>query len=378
MNFAFSEEQDMLRATARRFLDDKVPSTVVRRLMETEMGFDSGLWADIAAQGWQAMAIPEEFGGAGFGLLEQGILMEEMGRTLFPSPFFSSVVLGADLIAHLGTDEQKKDLLSGIAAGERRVAVAQLEDPARWDASGIGMVARADGGDLVLSGTKSFVIDGHTADTLLVAVRAEGSTGTDGVSVVVVGADAPGIGRRRVETMDMTRKQAEISFEDVRVSAAAVLGARGAGWEALQGMTTRAIVALAFEQVGGAQKCLDMAVEYAKVRVQFGRPIGSFQSIKHRCADMLVQVESARSVAYYAGWAVASDDPEAAIVAPMAKSLCSEAYFRCAAENIQIHGGIGFTWEHDAHLYFKRAKTDELLLGTPAQHRAKLAGLLGV
>ena len=378
MDFAFTEEQQMLRATARRFLDEKAPALVVRRLMETESGFDPGLWREIASQGWQAMAIPEAYGGAGFSLLEQGILMEEMGRSLFPAPFLSAVVIGADLILHHGTEAQKQELLPGIAVGELRVALAQLEDNGRWDATGIGMVARREGGDLVLDGTKSFVLDGHTADTLLVAVRAEGSTGPDGVSLVIVPGDAPGVTRRRLETMDMTRKQAEIVFKGVRVPAAAILGAEGQAWSAIEAMTTRAIVALAYEQVGGAQKCLEMAVDYAKVRVQFGRPIGSFQAIKHKCADMLVQVESAKSAAYYAGWAVATGDPEAEIVAPMAKSYCSEAYFHCAAESIQIHGGIGFTWEHDAHLYFKRAKTDELLFGTPAQHRAVLAERLGL
>jgi alkylation response protein AidB-like acyl-CoA dehydrogenase len=178
--------------------------------------------------------------------------------------------------------------------------------------------------------------------------------------------------------MDMTRKQAEIVFEGVRVAAGSILGTEGTGWAALQDTLTRAIVALAFEQVGGAQKCLEMSVQYAKDRVQFGRPIGSFQAIKHKCADMLVAVESAKSAAYYAGWAVASGDDEQRIVAPLAKSFCSEAFFHCAAENIQIHGGIGFTWEHDAHLYFKRAKTDELLFGTPAYHRALLADRLGI
>jgi alkylation response protein AidB-like acyl-CoA dehydrogenase len=178
--------------------------------------------------------------------------------------------------------------------------------------------------------------------------------------------------------MDMTRKQAEVTFSGVRVPLAGLLGSEGAGWSALQATLTRAVVALAFEQVGGAQRCLEMSVEYAKQRVQFGRPIGSFQAIKHKCADMLVDVESAKSAAYYAGWAVTAGDDEVAIVAPLAKSFCSEAYFRCAAENIQIHGGIGFTWEHDAHLYFKRAKTDELLFGTPAQHRAVLADRLGL
>jgi len=240
-------------------------------------------------------------------------------------------------------------------------------------------VAKRDGDAFVLDGIKSFVLDGHTADTLLVVVRTtEGSSGDEGISLLVVDATAPGVSRRRLETMDMTRKQAEIVFSGVRVPESALLGAEGTGWAALQDTLTRAVVALSFEQVGGAQTCLDMSVEYAKVRVQFGRPIGSFQAIKHKCADMLVDVEAAKSAAYYAGWAVTEDDPEVAIVAPLAKSYCSEAYFHCAAENIQIHGGIGFTWEHDAHLYFKRAKTDELLFGTPAQHRAVLADRLGL
>jgi alkylation response protein AidB-like acyl-CoA dehydrogenase len=379
MNFAFSEEQEMLRDTARRFLSDKAPSEVVRRLMETEEGFDPSLWQEIAAQGWQAMAIPEEYGGAGFGFLEQGILMEEMGRSLFPAPYLSAVVLGADLVLSAGSEDQKKALLPDIAAGEKTVAVAHLEQNGRWDPAGVAMVAKQDGSDFVLSGTKSFVLNGHTADTLLVVVRTdESSSGADGISLLVVDATAAGVERRRLETMDMTRKQAEIVFSDVRVPEDALLGAEGAGWGALDQTLTRAIVALAFEQVGGAERCLEMSVEYAKVRVQFGRPIGSFQAIKHKCADMLVQVESAKSAAYYAGWAVAEDDDDLMVAAPLAKSYCSEAYFECAAENIQVHGGIGFTWEHDAHLYFKRAKTDELLFGSPAHHRAILAERLGL
>ncbi|NQV06400.1 acyl-CoA dehydrogenase, partial [bacterium] len=243
---------------------------------------------------------------------------------------------------------------------------------------GIEMVAVADGDDLVLNGTKSFVIDGHTADTLLVVVRTGiGTTGSEGISVVVVPSDAPGVSASRLETMDMTRKQAEITFDDVTVPASSVLGRSGSGWRSLEETLEQAVVALAFEQVGGAQACLDMAVGYAKERVQFGRPIGSFQAIKHKCADMLVRVESAKSAAYYAGWAASTGDDDLAVAAPLAKSYCSEAYFFCAAESIQVHGGIGFTWEHDAHLYFKRAKTDELLFGTPARHRSVLADHLG-
>jgi alkylation response protein AidB-like acyl-CoA dehydrogenase len=378
MDFAFSEEQEMLRDTARRFLDAKASTEVVRRLMETEEGFDQSLWGEIAAQGWQAMAIPEEYGGAGFSFLEQAILMEEMGRALFPAPYLSTVVLGADLIMRSGSEEQRKALLGPIAMGEHRVALAHLEPGGSWTPQGVSMVARREGDDVILDGVKSFVIDGHTADTIIVVARTEGSSGADGVDLVLVDGDAPGLSRRRLETMDMTRKQAELTFEGVRVPTSASLGDPGSGWAALEETLGRATVALAFEQVGGAEKCLEMSVEYAKARVQFGRPIGSFQAIKHKCADMLVAVESAKSAAYYAGWAVTADDDERHIVAPLAKSYCSEAFFHCAAENIQIHGGIGFTWEHDAHLYFKRAKTDELLFGTPAEHRAVLAQRLGI
>lgn len=378
MDFAFTPEQDMLRSTARRFLETKAPSEVVRRLMETDEGFDAGLWAEIAAQGWQAMAIPEEYGGAGFTFTEQAILMEEMGRTLFPAPFLSSVVLGAELILRAGTEDQKQSLLPEIAAGERRVAVAHLESGGAWDADGVSLELTRDGDDLVLDGSKSFVIDGHTADTLVVVAREPGTTGSDGVTLVLVDGSADGVTRRRVETMDMTRKQATVEFAGVRVPASAVLGEAGSGWAALAATLERAAVALAFEQVGGAQKCLEMSVGYAMVRVQFGRPIGSFQAVKHKCADMLIETEIAKSAAYYAGWAAATGDDELRIAAPLAKSYCSEAFFHAAAETIQIHGGIGFTWEHDAHLYFKRAKTDDLLFGTPAEHRAALAERLGL
>jgi len=379
VNFAFSEEQVMLRETARRFLDDKAGPDVVRALMETDSGFDEALWQEIAMQGWQSMTIPERYGGAGFSFMELAILMEEMGRSLFPAPYLSSIVLGADLVLTAGTEEQKQAMLPGVASGEVRLAVAHLETGGRWDAGGIEMTATVDGDGLVLDGTKSFVIDGHTAHALIVVVRTEpSSSGRDGISLVIVPADTDGIESQRIETMDQTRKQAEITFTGVRVPGSAILGDPGSGWSALQQTLERAVVALAFEQVGGAQQCLDMSVEYAKVRIQFGRPIGSFQAIKHKCAEMLVEIESARSAAYYAGWAASVGDEDLGVAASVAKSYCSEAYSHAAGENIQVHGGIGFTWEHDAHLFFKRAKTDELQFGTPAAHRAALADALGL
>jgi len=371
MDFAFSQEQNMLRDSVRGFLEDKAPVTRARELMETEEGLDPDLWAEIAAQGWQAMHIPEEYGGAGFGYVELIVLMEEMGRVLLPAPFLSSVVLGANALLVAGSDDQKKQYLSEVASGARRLALAQVEESGRWDEPGIEMTATPDGGGWVLNGTKRFVVDGHTADTLIVAAKTDA-----GVSLFLVDGDADGVSRSRLETMDMTRKQAEIVFEGVKSDA--MVGADGSGWETLAKVIDLASVALAAEQVGGAERCLEMSVEYAKERIQFGRPIGSFQAVKHKCADMLVQVELARSAAYYAAWAAAEDNEELAITAPLAKAYCSEAYFFAASENIQIHGGIGFTWEHDAHLYFKRAKTSELMFGEPTYQRRLLADRLGL
>jgi alkylation response protein AidB-like acyl-CoA dehydrogenase len=373
MNFAFSEEQEELRRTTRRWLESKSPPATVRRLMETEEGYDPALWKEIAQMGWQAMMIPEQYGGAGFGFLELVVLQEEMGRSLFAAPFFSTVVLGAGALLEAGSEVQKEQYLPAVASGDLTVTLAFTEPSGRWDEAGVEATATAQGDFFQLDGVKSFVLDGHTAGLLIVAAR----TGA-GVSLFLVEGDAEGVTRRRLETMDMTRKQAEVSLSSVRVPASALLGADGAGWAVVERVLEKAVVALAAEQVGGAQRCLDMAVEYAKVRHQFGRPIGSFQAIKHKCADMLVQVESARSAAYYAGWAAGEDNDELPLVAPLAKSYCSEAYFFCAAENIQVHGGIGFTWEHDAHLYFKRAKSSELLFGDPAHHREILAGRLGL
>lgn len=374
MNFSFNEEQEELRRYTRQWLDEHCPMTTVRQLMVTERGYDTGHWEAIAEMGWLAMAIPEEWGGAGFSFLELFVLLEEQGRSLFCSPFLSTVVMAATLVEEEGDDRQKEEILPAIAEGSLIATVAFTEPGGRWDSDGITAVARPRaGGGWTLKGTKSFVLDGHFADLLVVAARTH-----EGVSFFLVPGEAEGVVRKRLETMDQTRKQAEIELSDVELGGDALLGPDGGGWPALERMMERASVALAAEQVGGAQACLGMAVSYAKVRKQFGRPIGSFQAIKHKCADMLAQVESARSAAYYAGWSVSEDNDERSLMASLAKSYCSEAYFASAAENIQIHGGIGFTWEHDAHLYFKRAKSSELLFGDPSFHREKIADLLGL
>src|SRR5436309_14890335 len=376
MNFAFSEEQEQLREAVRRFMEAKSPSSEVRRLMETTEGYDEAVWKQMAQElGLQSLHIPEAHGGQGFTFVELGIVLEEMGRVLLCAPYFSTVVLAADAIMNAGTDAQQGELLPGIASGETIAALAFTEPNGRWDASGITMEASGSGESYQLSGTKMFVIDGHTANTIITVARLAGTSGEDGISFFAVDGSASGLTRTPLTTMDQTRKQARLEFSN---TPARLIGTEGGGWQTLGRVLDLAAVALAAEQVGGAQKCLEMSVEYAKVRVQFGRPIGSFQAIKHKCADMLLEVESAKSAAYYAGWAAAEDSDELPVVASLAKAYCSDAYFHAAAENIQIHGGIGFTWEHPAHLYFKRAKSSELLLGDPTYHRELLAQRIGI
>jgi alkylation response protein AidB-like acyl-CoA dehydrogenase len=371
MNFAFSEEQEELRSSVRRFLEDKSPMTEVRRLMETTEGYDPAVWKQMGEQlGLQAIAIPEEYGGVGFGYVELTVIFEEMGAALLCAPYFSTVALAANALLSSGDESAKKDLLPGIASGETIATLALTEDTGRWDLDGVTLAATGKGGEWKLDGHKMFVIDGNTASLILVA----GRTGK-GVSLFAVEGDAAGLIRTPLATMDQTRKQSRLEFS---ATPARLVGEEGGAGPALSRTLDLAAVALAAEQVGGAQKCLDMAVDYAKTRIQFGRPIGSFQAIKHKCADMLLEVESAKSAAYYAGWAAAEDSDELPVVASLAKSYCSEAYFHAAAENIQIHGGIGFTWEHDAHLYFKRAKSSELLLGDPSYHRELLAQRIGI
>ncbi len=370
MNLAFSDEQEELRRSVRRFLADKSPESEVRRLMETEAGYDAAVWAQMAEQGLQAMAIAEEYGGAGFSFVELVVVLEEMGRALLCAPFFSSVVLAGAALSASGDEEAKKAYLPGIASGEILATLALTEDSGRWDASGIALAATPSGDGWRLDGHKTFVIDGYIADVLLVVGRGEA-----GISLFAVDGAAQGLQRAAMPTMDQTRKQARLTFSAVP---ARLVGVAGEGWPIVARTLDLAAIGLAAEQVGGAQRVLEMSVEYAKVRVQFGRPIGSFQAIKHKCADMLLAVESAKSAAYYAAWAAAEDNDELPVMASLAKAYCSEAYFQAAAENIQIHGGIGFTWDHPAHLYFKRAKSSELILGDPAYHRELLAQRIGI
>ncbi len=371
MNFGFTDEQNELRRMVRRFLEEKSPESEVRRLMATAEGYDPAVWRQMAEElALQGLAIPEQFGGQGFGPVEQYVVFEEMGAALLCSPFFATVALAAPAILEVGTDEDKSRYLPGIADGTTIATVALTDDDGSWDLSATSTVASAGPDGWTVSGTRSYVIDGMIATLVLVPAVTE-----HGLSLFAVSPDAAGVTREALATMDQTRKQARLTFAQ---TPAALVGQEGAAAEGLATAVQVALAALAAEQVGGAQRVLDNAVAYAKERIQFGRPIGSFQAIKHKCADMLLEVESAKSAAYYAAWAAQERNSELPIAASLAKSFCSEAYFHCAAENIQIHGGIGFTWEHHAHLYFKRAKSSELLFGDPAYHRSLLAQHLGI
>ena len=367
MQFSFTAEQEEFRSVLRRFLEDKSPPTVVRRLMETEAGWDRASWRDLNQQlGLSAVHIPEAYGGQGFGFVELGIVLEEMGRALLCAPFFASTVLAATAIMNAGTEAQKRALLPPIADADCIATLAFTEPNGRWDTSGVETTATPDGGKFLLEGVKSFVLDGHTADLIVVLARRPGSNGDDGLSFFTVRSDAPGLTRRALKVVDPTRKQARLDFAAVE---AELLGEEGGGAGPFARTMTQAAVCLANEMVGGAERLRQSALDYANLRVQFGRSIASFQSMKHKQADMLVDVELAKSAAYYAAAAAADDDPELPAVASLAKACAADAYMQTAIHTIQIHGGIGFTWDNDTHLWFKRAKSSEVFLGDPTWHR---------
>jgi alkylation response protein AidB-like acyl-CoA dehydrogenase len=368
MRFSFSSEQVEFRSMLRRMLEERSPPSVVRKLMETEEGYDREAWRKLNAElGLTAVRIPEEYGGQGFGCSELCIVLEEMGRALLCAPYFSSVVLGANAILAAGTEDQKKALLPGIAAGDTVATLAFTEDGGQWDAASVAMTATpVAGGKYKLDGTKSFVVDGHTADLVVVLAREPGSRGEDGLSLFTVAGNAPGLQRRKLATMDATRKLARLEFKGVEAS---LLGTAGAAAAPFAATMAEAAVCLANEMAGVAERLREDALAYAKMRMQFGRAIASFQSMKHKHADMLVDVELAKSAAYYAAAAVDERDNDLPAIASLAKACAAEAALQTAIHAIQIHGGIGFTWDNDTHLWFKRAKSSEVFLGDAHHHR---------
>jgi alkylation response protein AidB-like acyl-CoA dehydrogenase len=347
-------------------------------MFEDERGFTDDVWAKMAEMGWMGMRIPESYDGLELGLLDLAVVLEEMGRGLTPGPFFATVLLAAEAIMEAGTDEQKRKYLPGIAAGEIKGTLALHEPEGGADLGYIQMEARTDGDGYILNGTKLSVPDAHVADFLVCAARSKkGKQPVRGVTLFILEPNTQGLSISRLPTMDGTRKLCSVDFKNVRVTPAAILGEPDKGWKPLQRALQRAQVGLCAECVGGAQLAMEMATEYAKVRIQFDQPIGAFQAIKHRCAQMYVEVETARSILYWAAWSQDQAKPkEAALSASVAKAYCTEAYRNCSASAIQVLGGTGFSWEHDIHFYLKRAKANELALGDPVYHREQVVRLL--
>ncbi len=360
----------MLASTLRAFLEEHTSLDKVRDMSLTLDAFDKTAWEGLAEMGVIGLTIPEVFGGAGCGLAEMAVVFEELGRMVTPSPLLSSL-LASTAILEAASEDQKAAFLPSIASGETIATLAVFEDAHSVDLTDIGTVAQPDNGGWVIGGTKRFVTDAPNADLFIVTARVR-----DGVGLFAIDAEADGVTVLATPSLDATRPLGEVVLSGVRVAAAAYLG-EAAHPEAVRLALDVGVVALAQEQVGGAQRCLEIAVDHAKTRYQFGRAIGSFQAVKHTCANMLVAVEHAKSVAWHAARSI-EDPSEASIAVPLAKSVCSDAYVRVAGDTIQVLGGIGFTWEHDAHLYFKRAKSTALLLGSVGSYRDRLGASIGV
>jgi alkylation response protein AidB-like acyl-CoA dehydrogenase len=370
MDFDLSKPQRLLKESARDFLARECQPGRVRELMATDTAHDQELWQAIADQGWMGMMIPEEQGGLGLGLVDMAVIAEEMGRACLPGAFLSTLFASA-LIERAGSAEQRAKYLEPIAAGELKATVALLETGANWDVDAVKLEAAHRDGSFSLTGKKLFVPDAGVAD-LLICVARDG----EGLALLPVERDAHGLNIKPMPSMDATRKVNEVVFDGVIVTKANALGADGDTGGALRSALEVAIVALCAEMVGGMQWVLDTTVEYAKTRQQFGRPIGSFQAVQHQCADMLLMMESARSAAYYAAWALTESDPAASLAVSIAKAYCSDVYREVGNRGVQVHGGIGFTWEHDLQLYYKRGKSSETLFGDAAFHRERIARLI--
>jgi alkylation response protein AidB-like acyl-CoA dehydrogenase len=367
-----SNEHAELRATIRRLLESRCPETAVRTAVDSKRGYDLELWVQMAGQlGLHGLGLPELFGGSGYGPQETTIVFEELGRALVPSPFFPTIALAAKLLIEIGDVEANLRYLTAIASGELIATVAVAERPGSWDVLELSdVVAVPCESDWQLHGEKTTVLNADAAGLILVVVTAD-----DGTSVYAVDPASPGVTIVPLSTLDLTRRQSKVRFDG---ATSRLVGGRGATAPAVVSMLDHACIALAAEQAGAAAELMRLCVDYAKLRHQFGRPIGSFQAIKHKLADMAFDLERMDSIVRHAATAAAAGSHDLPALAAMAKVYCSEAFFRIAAETIQVHGGIGFTWEHPAHLYFRRAKSSEYLLGSPARHRENLLQALGV
>jgi len=377
MDFDLGKEQVMLKRSARDFLKKECPKDLVREMMEDKKGFPSGLWQKMVDLGWQGLVIPEEYDGIGSSFLDLVVLLEEMGRALVPGPFIPTVVYAGRMILAAGTDEQKKQFLPAIANGEMIMTLAMLESNGGFEPADMSVTATASGEEFVIKGTKLFVPDAHVADYLICVARTKAGADQEGISLFLVDAKAEGVQVEVLNTMT-GEKSCEVVFDNVTVPAGSLLGTLDEGWPIIQNMLDEAVIAESAWMMGGARWTLEESTDYAKDRVQFGVPIGTFQAIQHKLADVAVDVEGATSIVYYAAWTVDENDPGKTLAASAAKAWCSDSYTKAAMEGIQVHGGMGFTWEHDMHLYLKRAKSSEVTFGDGNYHRERMAGLLEV
>lgn len=370
MEFELSDEQLEFQKSLRRMISDRSPIKDVREVIKTEAGWDEGLWQQFAEQaGLPALLVPEEYDGAGATLVEAMIVMEELGRGIVPSPFFATTAFGVVPILTFGSETQKQELLPSIAEGEVTMTTALTEPSGNWGPDGVEMVATGSGETATLSGTKSFVIDGHTADKIIVVAKSG-----DQYGLYLVDGDASGLTRTKQSTLDLTRPMATLEFDNVPATA---LGEPGS-WDRISHVLDVAATLLAAEMVGAMEASMTMAVEYAKVRNQFSRAIGSFQGIKHRLAEMAVEVDTARAATWYAAYVGAEGQDEFPTAALVAKATAAAGFAFTASWTVQVHGGIGFTWDHDAQLYYRKAKSTELLLGSTTDTWLELAERLGV
>ena len=375
MDLGLSEEQEMLKNFARDFLEKECPEKLVREMEEDERGYTDALWRGMANQGWQGLTIDEQYGGTGMSFLDLCVLLEEFGRALVPGPYMPTV-LAAGLLQAAGSDAQKQAILPGVASGDTIMTLALTEPSAKWDADGVELKAKKDGGNYVLNGTKLFVPDAHAADKMIVVARTGGS-GEKGITLFLVDGKADGVSTTVLKTI-AADKQCEVTFKNVKVPADAVIGKVGEGWGIMAAAKNSYAVAYCAYLVGLAQRDFEISVDYAKERIQFARPIGSFQAIQHKAADMVTDVDGSRFIMYRAAWAVENQEADADLQVAMAKAWCSDATRRVVAHGQQIHGGIGFTKEYIIQLYFRRQKMAELMWGDGEYHREKVADLLAI
>jgi alkylation response protein AidB-like acyl-CoA dehydrogenase len=379
LRFSPTEEQRLISESARNFLAQAAGLERLRTVIESGTGYDATLWSALAGEmSFAGLMVPEPYGGSGLGAVEMSLILEQTGRTLAVVPFFETAVLAAQAILLSGTQAQKQALLPDIAAGRTKAAVAMTGPGGAPFPAGVAIIMSRDGAGWRLNGAAGFATFAHVADLILIVARSPYSKGNEALSIVALPASTDGVSIQLLPSLDLTRPFSRVDLNDVYVPASAVLGEAQAAGAALARTFAIGAGLLASEQTGGAQFCLSSTVDYAKQRVQFGRAIGSFQAVKHELADMMVAVEAARSAALYAATAIDAGGDELFEAASVARVWCSEAYRRCAAEAIQLHGGIGFTWEHHAHLYFKRARSSSTWLGEPALHRERIAQLIGL